>query len=134
MPTKAASNKTMQIIKIRGLEGVNIVKIDGESKLELRYVLKLTRETFGRLVDVSVRTIADVESKQKKVPKLRRNYIEIKRLCDAIEEVVQKEYLGEWFDTPNPVFGKLKPIEIVERGEIDRLWEMYYRLRSGIPG
>jgi hypothetical protein len=28
----------------------------------------------------------------------------------------------------------LKPIEVIERGEIDRLWEMVYRLRSGIPG
>jgi hypothetical protein len=31
------------------------------------------------------------------------------------------------------MFAGLKPLEVLERGEIDRLWEMYYRLRSGMP-
>jgi hypothetical protein len=42
--------------------------------------------------------------------------------------------LGAWFVTPNEAFGELKPIEMVERGEIDRLWDMVFRLRSGMPG
>ena len=88
---------------------------------------------FGRLVNVSVRTIAEVESSQKKVEKLRRNYVEAKRLCDALDEVVDSNELGTWFDTPNDAFSGLKPIEVIERGEIDRLWDMFYRLRSGVP-
>jgi len=119
---------------IDGLYGVRVVEISGETKLELRHKLRMARRTFGRLVDVSVRAIADVESKQKKVGKLQRNYVEVKRLCDSLSEVVDPARLGDWFDAPNDAFGGLKPVEVIERGEIDRLWEMFYRLRSGMPG
>lgn len=123
-----------KIIAVQGLKGIRIVKYNGTSKLELRSTLGMTRETFGRLVSVSIKTIADAELDQKKVEKLRRNYVEVKRLCDALSEVVDPACLGEWFKTPNNLFDEFKPIEVIERGEIDRLWEMVYRLRSGIPG
>ena len=32
---------------------------------------------------------------------------------------------------PNDAFNGLKPIEVIERGEVDKIWEMIYRLRSG---
>ena len=133
---KSASAKrpAIQVVAIRGLHGVRVVNVQGESKLELRYILSMAREAFGRLVNVSVRTIADVESKKKKVDKLQRNYVEVKRLCDSLSEVVDPDSLGEWFHSPNEAFGGLKPIEVIERGEIDRLWKMFYRLRSGMPG
>lgn len=133
---KPASGKTpaIQVAAIRGLHGVRVVTVNGESKLELRYMLGMAREAFGRLVNVSVRTIADVESNKKKVDKLQRNYVEVKRLCDSLSEVINPDSLGEWFRDPNEAFGGLKPMEVIERGEIDRLWEMFYRLRSGMPG
>ena len=93
----------------------------------------MRRESFGRLVNVSVRTLAEVESKHTAVEKLRRNYVEVERLCTALGEVVDARTLGKWFETPNRMFAGLKPLEVLERGEIDRLWEMYYRLRSGMP-
>ena len=42
--------------------------------------------------------------------------------------------LGAWFTAPNAALDGLKPVEVIERGEIDRLWEMVIRLRSGMPG
>ena len=56
------------------------------------------------------------------------------RLFRVLSEVVEPESLGDWFVTPNEAFKGFKPIEIIERGEIDHLWEMVYRLRSGMPG
>jgi len=134
MSIKSRNTKrsTTKIITIPGQEGIRIVKIEGESKLELRNNLHMAREIFSRLVDVSVRTIAEVESKQKKVDKLQRNYIEVKRLYDSLCEVVEADSLGDWFNTPNDAFDGFKPVEVIERGEIGRLWEMFYRLRSGI--
>jgi len=55
-------------------------------------------------------------------------------LCEALSEVVDPESLVGWFVAPNGVFDGLKPIEVIERGEIDRLWDMVLRLRSGMPG
>lgn len=96
-------------------------------------MLGLAREAFGRLVDVSVRTLAAVETQGIRVEKLQRNYLEVKRLCDALGEVMDPAALGPWLNRPNEAFGGLKPLEVVERGEIDRLWELVFRLRSGLP-
>lgn len=133
--SKSVQKKSVEIIQIPGLKGVRVVRVkSGEVKLELRQKLGMAREVFGRLVDVSTRTIADVEASQKKVDKLQRNYIEVQRLCNVLGEVVDPACLGEWFKTPNDALSGFKPIEIIERGEIDRLWDLVYRLRSGIPG
>lgn len=94
----------------------------------------MKRAMFGRVVNVSERTIAKVESSAMLVDKLQRPYNEIFRLVKALSEVVDSGSLGTWFATPNDAFHGLKPIEVIERGEIDRLWEMVYRLRSGMAG
>ena len=130
---KVARKASQRLYAIPGLSGVRIVSVRGERKLELRSRLDMARDNFGRLVDVSVRTIAAVESTQKKVKKLQRNYVEVARLCDALSEVVDESCLRDWFLTSNDALDGFKPLEIIERGEIDRLWDMVYRLRSGIP-
>jgi hypothetical protein len=33
---------------------------------------------------------------------------------------------------PNDEFDGLKPLEVIERGEMDRLWDMIFYLESGI--
>ncbi|MDC0273365.1 MAG: hypothetical protein P8M30_08190 [Planctomycetaceae bacterium] len=132
-PKKKPRHKTAGFIEIPGLHGVRVVPVGEQFKLELRHKLGMPRTTFGRLVNVSVRTIAKVESDKEQVEKLQRNYLEVKRLCDSLSEVISTKSLGNWFNVPNDAFGGLKPIEVIEHGEIDRLWEMFYRLRSGMP-
>lgn len=135
MATRIEKQKSIpksRFTSIKGLYGVRVVRVNGESKLELRHNLNMPRETFGRLVNVSVRAIAKVESEMTKVDKLQRSYVEVKRLCDSLSEVVEPSALGDWFNAPNEAFQGLKPIEVVERGEIDRLWDMFFRLRSGL--
>ncbi len=56
---------------------------------------------------------------------------ELERLAQALCGLFKKESLASWFDTPNPAFGELKPIEIIERGESDRLWQMIFELKAG---
>lgn len=118
---------------IPGLHGKGLVQRGGESRLELRERLQMPRVVFGRVVNVSERTIAKVEADAEQVEKLRRPYNEVFRLSEALSEVVEPKALGAWFATPNSAFDGLKPIEVIERGEIDRLWEVAYRLRSGMP-
>ena len=43
------------------------------------------------------------------------------------------ESIGTWLQIPNEAFDGLKPLEVIDRGEIDRLWSMIYDLRSGVP-
>jgi hypothetical protein len=41
--------------------------------------------------------------------------------------------LPEWMERPNPAFEGSTPLQVVERGEIDRLWQMVYAVRTGQP-
>ena len=135
--TRMGSKKAksaITVIRVHGLQGKGLIQLGKESRLELRDRLQMPRVMFGRVVNVSERTIAKVEAEGEQVEKLRRPYNEVYRLCQALSEVVDPDVLGGWFKTPNDAFEGLKPIEVIERGEIDRLWEMVYRLRSGMPG
>ena len=123
-----------QVIVIPGMAGVQLIRKSKDTVLELRDRLGVTQEFFAQLVDVSVRTIAEVEANPKPVKKLFRNYAEVKRLCDALGEIVEPNEIPNWLKTPNDALDGFKPIEVIERGEIDRLWEMLFRLRSGMPG
>jgi predicted transcriptional regulator len=108
---------------------------DPESAVRtMRERLDLTQPEFGRLVGVSTRTVASLEDPDfHPRDELRRRVLEILRLCNALGEVMKPTAVGRWLVTPNPALDGLKPVELAERGEIDRLWSMVYQLRSGNP-
>lgn len=132
-PSTKAVVSAIRAKAIAGLKGQGLLSLGDKSKLELRDMLAMPRPMFGRVVDVSERTIADAES-GKTAKKLMRNYNEVYRLVEALSEVVDRESLGLWFQTPNESFDGLKPLEVIERGEIDRLWDMVFQLQTGMPG
>jgi DNA-binding transcriptional regulator YiaG len=133
---KATYRATSAIVAtaIAGLRGQGVLRLGNKSKLELRDRLAMPRQMFGRIVNVSERTIADAEAGKDAAKKLLRTYNEVYRLWEALSEVVDPECLGLWFQTPNDSFDGLKPIEVIERGEIDRLWNMVFRLQTAMPG
>jgi hypothetical protein len=59
---------------------------------------------------------------------------ELNRFRDRLAEIVAPEAIPTWFNTPNEAFNRLKPIEVIEQGEIDRLWDMIIYLESGVAG
>jgi hypothetical protein len=56
---------------------------------------------------------------------------ELNRFRDRFAEVVAADAIPSWLDTPNEAFDGLKPLEVIERGEI-RLWDMIFYLESGV--
>lgn len=100
---------------------------------QLRTNLMLTQPEFARLLPVSVRSLATIESGTPPTEPVARRLIELERLTNALSGVIKKESLGKWLKLPNQAFGGMKPVEVIERGESDRLWEMIYFLRSGVP-
>lgn len=135
--TNASKSRPASVIvvtAIAGLRGQGVLRLGTKSRLELRDRLAMPRQMFGRIVNVSERTIADAESGKDAAKKLIRTYNEVYRLWEALSEVVDPDCLGLWFQTPNDAFDGLKPIEVIERGEIDRLWNMVFRLQTGMPG
>jgi hypothetical protein len=57
---------------------------------------------------------------------------EIERFQARLAEVIEPDAIPAWLDTPNDAFGGLKPLEVIERGEIDQLWNMIFYLESGV--
>ena len=58
---------------------------------------------------------------------------DLQRLMIALAEVIKEESVEMWLQTPNAAFDGLKPLEVIDRGEADRLWAMIYFLRAGVP-
>jgi hypothetical protein len=59
---------------------------------------------------------------------------EMDSLSDGLSRVMQPAEVGRWLKQPNSAFDGSTPLQVVERGEIDRIWRMLYDLESGQPG
>ena len=94
----------------------------------------VTQETFTRLTGFSHRAVANWAQGQKPSASTERRLAELKRLFAALAQVVVKEAIGPWLKEPNPAFDGSTPLQVIERGETDRLWRMIYELESGEPG
>lgn len=100
---------------------------------DVRKKLGMTRKAFSRLTGYSERTIANWESGQPLGGTRLQRIAEIQRLQKALARVIRAEYIGEWLQRPNQGFAGLKPLEVIERGEADRIWRMIHELESGEP-
>lgn len=98
---------------------------------ELREDLGLTQAELGRALGFSTRWVAAQEATETQAFAERR-VTELARLYEGLCRVVQPESIKGWFIRPNSAFEGMKPLEIVERGQIDRLWQMIFELESGL--
>jgi DNA-binding transcriptional regulator YiaG len=93
----------------------------------------LKREELGRLTGFSLRALAEWASGKLPSQPAKRRLREVRRLLDALAEIVKRESIPKWLHQPNPAFGPLTPLQVIELGEIDRLWSMVHDLGSGQP-
>ena len=59
---------------------------------------------------------------------------EMDRLLDALARLMDSKEVGKWLKEPNPAFDGSTPLQVIERGQSDRLWRMLYFVESGEPG
>jgi DNA-binding XRE family transcriptional regulator len=93
----------------------------------------LSQALMARLLDVSLRTVSGAESDAAATAQLRRNLTQANRLCEALAEAMEPAFVGRWLDQPNEMLGGLKPVEAIERGQLDLVWHVVEGLRSGSP-
>lgn len=103
-------------------EGVIVARIKGGFTLKL----------YSRIIGYSERAIAGWEAGEPVKQAARRRLLEFERFRDRLAQVVKLDAIPLWLDTPNDAFGGLKPVEVIERGEIDRLWSMIFYLEAGV--
>lgn len=131
MATKTAANAKLG----GGRKAARPVKSSPKAEVlvgKVRKEMGLSRREFSRLTGYSERAIVNWESGRTPDEPALRRIREIERLRSRLSHVVKPEFIAEWLSTPNDEFDGLKPLEVIERGEIDRLWDMIFYLESGI--
>ena len=131
--TKPAIKK--RVVRRAVAAGLPLGKPKGEkiSVRDLRERFGVNRKVFSRVVGFSERAIADWEANKPLSDVSLQRMREMVRLQHALANVMQEDFIGTWLNTPNDAFEGLKPLEVIERGEIDRVWRMIYQLEAGIP-
>ncbi len=94
----------------------------------------VNQDTFTRLTGFSPRAVAHWTQGRKPSASTERRLAELGRMFDELEKFVAGEKIGPWLKEPNPAFDGSTPLQVVERGEADRIWRMLYELESGEPG
>ncbi len=108
--------------------------VSGELLSGLRREIGLNRADFARLVGLSERSVASWEGGVDLKESSLRTIVEIGRLYAKLHQgFASPEQLAAWLKTPNQAFGGSQPLQVIERGEIDRIWRMIYFLESGSP-
>ena len=101
-----------------------------------RYRVKfhLAQPVVVRLTGFSPRSVAKWSKGEPPSPKQEKALVEMDRLLDGLARVMEPAQVGRWLKAPNQAFDGSTPLQVVERGELDRIWRMLYHLESGQPG
>ena len=99
-----------------------------------RTTFKMPQPFVVRLTGFSPRSVAKWSEGVLPSPKQEKALVEMDRLLDALARVMQPAQVGQWLKSPNPAFDGSTPLQVVERGESDRIWHMLFDLESGQPG
>lgn len=99
-----------------------------------RTTFKMPQPYVVRLTGFSPRSVAKWSEGILPSPKQEKALVEMDRLLDTLARVMKPSQVGQWLKSPNPAFDGSTPLQIVERGEIDRIWRMLFDLESGQPG
>ena len=95
---------------------------------------QLSHDTLTRMTGFSLRAISNWAQGSRPSGSTSRRLTETKRLFKALERLVKPEAIGPWLKDPNPAFDGSTPLQVIERGETDRIWRMVHEMESGEPG
>jgi hypothetical protein len=95
---------------------------------------RMSQPVIVRLTGFSPRSVAKWSKGVPPSPKQEKALVEMDRLLDGLSRVMEPAQIGQWLKTPNPAFDGSTPLQVLERGEADRIWRMLYELESGQPG
>jgi Protein of unknown function (DUF2384) len=99
-----------------------------------RNTFHLPQPALVRLTGFSPRSIAKWSQGELPSAKQEKALVEMDRLLDGLSRVMEPAQVGRWLKQPNTAFDGSTPLQVVERGELDRIWRMLYDLESGQPG
>ena len=94
----------------------------------------LRQETLSRMTGFSLRAVAGWSNGKSPSTPVRRALVEMDRLLDSLARLMKRKDVGRWLKAPNPALDGSTPVQVIERGQADRIWRLLYFLESGEPG
>ena len=94
----------------------------------------LRQETLSRMTGFSLRAVAGWSNGKAPSTPVRRALVEMDRLLDSLSRLMRPKDVGRWLKEPNPALDGSTPVQVIERGQTDRIWRLLYFLESGEPG
>ncbi len=94
----------------------------------------LRQETVSRMTGFSLRAVASWASGKQASTPVKRAFIEMDRLLDNLARLMKPKEVGRWLKEPNSAFDGSTPVQVMERGQTDRIWRLLYFIESGEPG
>lgn len=102
----------------------------------LRETFHCSRETMGRIVGVSGKTIARWEENETHPSFLgRQKLAELQLVLREMKGVIKKGKEREWLNSPNEDLGHKTPLEMMMRGHegVEEILHLLARVKWGIP-
>ena len=94
----------------------------------------LRQETLSRMTGFSLRAVAGWSNGKAPSAPVKRALVEMDRLLDSLARLMKPKDVGRWLKEPNPALDGSTPVQVIERGQTDRIWRLLYFLESGEPG
>ena len=106
----------------------------GGQLLRLATDAGMSYDMLARALSVSRRSVSGWLSgrEPERINRVRIN--EFGRLVAELCTVIKPEKLKSWWNQPVANFGGSTPLQVLERGETDRIWRMIWEIREGNSG
>ncbi|MFA5257385.1 MAG: antitoxin Xre/MbcA/ParS toxin-binding domain-containing protein [Opitutales bacterium] len=93
----------------------------------------LTRDELSRMTGFSISSLAKWCSGKPPTGVAVKNMHETLRLLEELASVMDRKSVRVWLKKPNPAFGRSTPMQVIERGESNRIYRMIYEIQTGQP-
>jgi hypothetical protein len=106
----------------------------GEQLSRLAKEAGMNYDMLAKALSVSRRSIGGWLSgrEPERINRVRIN--EFGRLAAELHTIIKPEKLKTWWNQPVAKFGGSTPLQVLERGETDRIWRMIWEIREGNSG
>ena len=109
-------------------------RADKPAVRELAERFGVRQDTISRMTGFSPRAVAEWAGGKEPSTPAKKVFTEMDRLLDGLARLMQPKEVGQWLKQPNLAFDGSTPVQVIERGQIDRIWRMLYYAESGEPG
>jgi hypothetical protein len=92
-------------------------------------IFRFPDERWPEPIDYDAHFEEHLKKIRKALPKPKKKVVEL--IC-ALEEIIEPSYVTPWLMKKNKAFGGEAPIDLIHRGELDKLWNMVWEVRGGV--